>query len=201
MRRFIAPGPRPPQVLDCLQNAEPHPAPLHVAAFQKGIGALGSMFRRALAVLLDQQVGGAVDVEVGVYLLQPSGYSTGNGCPHTDCRCIYYPLLAAYSFLAVREVSLHLAQFAVLAPPLNLDYGERALFGINDLIGCEIKLDLLSTLLSQISLETLAKIVLSHVPPLSFDRSGPDIVTPFGPKKKPRRGVRPAGLEVRREVR
>ncbi len=105
------------------------------------------------------------DVEVGGYLPQPSGYSAGDGCQHTDCRRIYYPLLAAYSFLVVREVSLHLTQFTFLAPPLKLDFGERALFGINDPIDYEIKLDLLSTLLSQMSLETLAKIVLSHVRP------------------------------------
>ncbi len=94
VRRFIAPGPGPLQLLDCLQNAEPHPPPLHVAAFQKGIGAHGSVSRRILLVLFDEQVGGAVDVEGGVYLLQPSGYSAGGGYHHTDCRCIYHPLLA-----------------------------------------------------------------------------------------------------------
>ena len=65
MREFIAPGLGPLQLLDCLPNAEPHPAPLHVASFQKGIGAHGSMSRRLLAVLLYEDVGGAVDVEVG----------------------------------------------------------------------------------------------------------------------------------------
>ncbi len=49
---------------------------------------------RVLAVLLDEQAGGAVDVEVGGYLPQPSGYSAGGGYHHTDCRCIYHPLLA-----------------------------------------------------------------------------------------------------------
>ncbi len=96
MHRFVASGPRPLQLLDRLPNAEPYPAPLHVAGFQKGIGAQGSMFGRIPSVLVDQQLGRAVDVEVGGYLPpQPSGYSAGDGCHHTDCRCIYYPLLAA----------------------------------------------------------------------------------------------------------
>ncbi len=103
----------------------------------------------------------ATSAMMSAYLLQPSDYSAGGGYHHTDCRRIYYPLLAAYSFLVVREVS---------APPLKLDFGERAHFGINDLIDYEIKLDLLSALLSQKSLEVLlacplTKIVLSHVRP------------------------------------
>ncbi len=50
------------QLLDGAQNAQPHGFPLHVAGFQKGIGALGSMSRRVLAVLVDQEPGRAVDV-------------------------------------------------------------------------------------------------------------------------------------------
>ncbi len=65
VRRFIAPGPRLLQLLDRLQNAEPHPTPLHVAGFQKGIGAHGSMSCRVLTVLFDQELGRVVDVGVG----------------------------------------------------------------------------------------------------------------------------------------
>ena len=41
------------QFLDGAQNAQPHGFPLHVAGFQKGIGAHGSMSCRVLAVLVD----------------------------------------------------------------------------------------------------------------------------------------------------
>ncbi len=62
VRSLIAPGPGPLQLLNCLQNAEPCPAPLHVAGFKKGIGAHGGVPRRVLAVLVDQELGRALDV-------------------------------------------------------------------------------------------------------------------------------------------
>ncbi len=44
------------QLLDDAQNAQPHGFPLPVAGFQKGIGAHGSMSRRVLTVLVDQEL-------------------------------------------------------------------------------------------------------------------------------------------------
>ncbi len=47
------------------QNALPHPLAVQGAFLEHGIGALGGLKSGVLAVLTDQDGGGAVDVEVG----------------------------------------------------------------------------------------------------------------------------------------
>ncbi len=64
MRRLILPPLCPPDLL-CRHDPFPDGAPVHVATVQHGVGALGSLQGGVLAVLADQDGGGAVDVEVG----------------------------------------------------------------------------------------------------------------------------------------
>ncbi len=47
------------------QHALPHALPVQTALLEHGIGVLGGLQVGVLAVLADQDAGGAVDVEVG----------------------------------------------------------------------------------------------------------------------------------------
>ncbi len=66
----LHPRPRisPLQLLYRSQYPLPHRMGVRVASFTHRVGAHGGTDRRALAVLLHEEVGGAPDVEVGDYL-------------------------------------------------------------------------------------------------------------------------------------
>ncbi len=65
MRRFAFVPLPPLQFLDRGHDPLPDVAAAHVALLQHGVRPLGSLQGGARAVLADQHVGGAVDVEVG----------------------------------------------------------------------------------------------------------------------------------------
>ena len=58
VRRFVALGPRPLQLLYRFQNAEPHPVPLRIAGLGSLVRLHGGKAGCLLPVLLDEQVGG-----------------------------------------------------------------------------------------------------------------------------------------------
>ena len=63
------------QHLDSLHNPQPRRLPVQVALLKHGIRVQGSVDRRFVAVLLHQELGGAVDVEVwnnGISLPDPT---------------------------------------------------------------------------------------------------------------------------------
>lgn len=57
-------APAPPQFLDCGQNPAPGCRSDHVATLKQVIGALGSHQGRVVAVLVNQQLRGAIDVRI-----------------------------------------------------------------------------------------------------------------------------------------
>ncbi len=60
VRRFVAPGPGPLQLLNRLQNAEPHPTPLHVA----GLGSLVGLHGREGGGLLRRRSHQTVHISI-----------------------------------------------------------------------------------------------------------------------------------------
>ena len=63
MGYFARRWPHPPQPLHRPQYPLPHRKPVQVASLKHGIGTHGGMDQRVLAVVLYEDVSGAVDVE------------------------------------------------------------------------------------------------------------------------------------------
>ncbi len=65
MRRFIAPGPDPVQLLDCLPDPQPDGLSLHITGSKAFVSPHGGFSLGCFAILLNKLIGRAVDVEVG----------------------------------------------------------------------------------------------------------------------------------------
>jgi hypothetical protein len=61
--------PLPLQLLDCVHDRPPDRRALDIACLEQLICPLGCADRRVLAVLVDEQLGGSVDIEVGDHSL------------------------------------------------------------------------------------------------------------------------------------
>ncbi len=71
VRKFIAPGPGPLQRLNHLWNTEPHHLPLPIPGLGSLVGLQGRDDRRFPTMPLDERVGGAVIVGIGVQREKP----------------------------------------------------------------------------------------------------------------------------------
>ncbi len=65
MRRLPIPRPLSLYFLHCIPDPHPHPLPIEIAQIEQFVSAHDGLDDSMLAVLVDQELGGAVDVEVG----------------------------------------------------------------------------------------------------------------------------------------
>ena len=65
MRRLPIPRPLSLYFLHCVPDPHPHPLPIELAQIEQLVSAHGGLDDGVVAVLVDQRLCGAVDVEIG----------------------------------------------------------------------------------------------------------------------------------------